>query len=147
MSRNDNYQNERIEKIIDKYKTSEAIQLKIIELEKNIQGNQIKELETLHNQYRLLKQHEKRNKHRDEDGVEIKEGSREVEYGKKSLFYDIELNGAGIKPSNLTFNKLHSDGMELPYQENVNNDDDIPFPSNEKPQFYRIKNKSVYSNE
>lgn len=140
MSQNATYKTERIQKIIDKYKTSESIQLKINELEKNIQGNQIKELEMLHNQYRLLKQYEKANKHTDKKTGEVKE----VEYGKRSLFYDNELNGAGLSPDNLNFNKLKSDGMDLLYEGNIT--DDIPYPANEKPKFYRIKNKTVYSN-
>jgi hypothetical protein len=141
---------ERIQKLIDKFGTSDNISNKINELEnKPLNGAELRELEGLHSQFRLLREYERLNTGKEVNIAEKLENGR-LELGKRSIFFDTELNAAGIQPKIVEKNYVmkHSITENKQFLFETNIQEEIEFPKEDKPQFYKIKGLvTEYSNK
>lgn len=145
---------ERIDRLLEKYKTSEEIQKQIDGLEKKSEEGQltardITELEALHSQYRLLREFERSGgKNLEEDNStdntshEEKprdDGIKVLSLKEKSVFWDAELNPLGKQPiDEVKLNQRFRGEYHVPFASNIGESEleKISYPSKEKPRFY-----------
>lgn len=159
---------ERIDRLVEKYGTSEEIQKEIGLLEKKSGEGQlgargISELEVLHSQYRVLREFERNGGKTTEEGDHSADSrgddkQREEENGgikvlslkEKSVFWDAELNPLGRQPVNeVKLNYGFRGEYQVPFTSNVGKleAEQMSYPTREKPRFYRVDdNKTVYGN-
>lgn len=152
---------ERIEKLKDKYGSSNKIMERINEIENkgsssNLNVKDIKELEVLNSQYKVLKEFEKSGNEENKFSININIDKNNNEEDKmilslkdKSVFWDAELNPLGKQPFNeYKLNRKFRGNYQIPFESNINEEDlDICYPKENKPQYYRIQNnKTSYSN-
>lgn len=158
---------ERIDRLVEKYGTSEEIQKQIGVLERKSGEGQlgargISDLEVLHSQYRVLREFERSGgKRAEEEGrsaegrggdrprqEETGDGIRVLSLKEKSVFWDAELNPLGRQPVNeVKLNYGFRGEYQVPFASNVGESEaeQVSFPTRDKPQFYRVDdNKTVY---
>lgn len=164
---------ERIEKLIGKYGNSKGIERRIGYIEQRIAdgtagAREISELEVLHGQFKLLKEHErlKEGPHENQQGAgHAVEGKRTEEQEKRrekkeSPFWDAELNPLGIEPDimqgfHMKFRVGKNPRYCIPFTSNIQKKEgeeaegflDV-YPEKEKPLFFRVKGgePTVFSN-
>lgn len=158
---------DRIERLVGKYGSSDAIRERIVDIERNISnGKDLKELESLYSGEKILKQWESVEKKNDvkvekilkNDNINDNDNDNDsnnnhllLSLKKKSVFWDSELNPLGRQPRLVKMNYGFKGNYIEPFLSNINdneiNIENIPYPSIEKPQFYRIEgNQYVYGN-
>lgn len=159
---------ERIEKLVEKYGDSRKIQEKIKEIENKgsnggeLSGKDVKELEVLNSQYRVLREHERNNKDGDsnnrcivkdrvedkEDKENTKDGIKVLSLKERSVFWDAELNPLGRQPfEECQVNYSFKGGYVIPFRSNIEEEEigKIAYPLEDKPRFYRNhENRTVY---
>lgn len=148
---------ERIEKLKEKYGSSNEIAKRINEIENKgfsstLTVKDIRELEILNSQYKLFKEFEKLGNGEnffDKNIVKNEEDNMILSLKEKSVFWDAELNPLGKQPFNeYKLNYKFRGDYKIPFESNFNKKDlDICYPKENKPQYYRIENnKTNYSN-
>lgn len=159
---------ERIDRLVEKYGTSEEIQKQIGLLEKKSGEGQlgargISELEVLHSQYRVLREFERNGGKTTDKGDRSADSrgddkQREEEDGgikvlslkEKSVFWDAELNPLGRQPVNeVKLNYGFRGEYQVPFASNIGEleAEQMSYPTRDKPRFYRVDdNKTVYGN-
>lgn len=142
----------RIERLLETYGTSEGIEAKIHEIESRgeFSGKDVRELEALHAQVRVLKEYERVNE-KVNDKVKKDEERKVEEEGdglfKKSAYFDGELNPTGRAIMGLQRAVKARRGLGVeglaewnePFESNVEESDKVDaYPREDKPRFYRV---------
>lgn len=158
-----NKNKDRIERLVEKYGTSEEINKRINKIEaKSISGTfvakDITELENLNSQYRLLKEFERSggfsNETNDKNNYKKdlkneEQSNKLISWKTSSVFWDAELNPLGSYPID-EFNKNYRfrGNYREPFESNIVKEEIFAYPLEDKPKFYRVQNNQiVFSNQ